>query len=193
MRRLFFCLILMSLAGCSTMADKLNGSLTPPPGLGYAILSLTGKAFDPDRATVGIVIRDSAGRVAAEDQASLLTDTVFGEEGMASQEGKLMLFKLLPGQYQVSQVWGHWVDDTPLMPGLRMQSFPLALPFEVKANQAVYLGQVQLEMSFLPEIGVADERRRDFGHMRRVWHVPELSAVAIRPLSAAGQPDAARR
>ena len=170
LRSALLCFVFALLSGCASMADRLHGSLTPPPGRAYAILSLTGKAFNPDLATVGMSVRDAQGRVVAEDVASLLTDTVFGEEGMSPVEGKLVLLELPPGDYRLAGVWGHWSDA----------------PFHLDAGETVYLGQVQLEMSFLPEVKLSDEQKRDFGHMRRVWKIPDLSRVAARPLQMAG-------
>ncbi|MGC0155299.1 hypothetical protein ACPRNU_22795 [Chromobacterium vaccinii] len=184
MRNLLLACCLTLLAGCTTMASRLNGSLTPPPGQAYAIVSLVGKAFDPDRATIGLAVSDADGRVVAQNAASLITDTVFGEEGMSPVEGKLVLMTLPPGDYRVSGAWGHWSDDGVFGPDLRMRQFPLNAPFHLDAGETVYLGQVLVEMSFLPEVRLGDERRRDFGHMRRVWKIEDLSRMKVRPLAA---------
>ena len=189
LRSALLCFALALLTGCATMADRLKGSLTPPPGQAYAIVSLTGKAFDPDRATIGLVVSDAGGRVVDENVASLITDTVFGEEGMSPVEGKLVLMTLPPGDYRVSGAWGHWVEDGPFGANLQMRQFRLNAPFHLNAGETVYLGQVQVEMSFLPEVKLSDEQRRDFGHMRRVWKINDLSPVKIRPLA---EPVAAR-
>ena len=186
LRSALLCFVFALLSGCASMADRLHGSLTPPPGRAYAILSLTGKAFNPDLATVGMSVRDAQGRVVAEDVASLLTDTVFGEEGMSPVEGKLVLLELPPGDYRLAGVWGHWSEDGVFGSDLKMKQFRLDAPFHLDAGETVYLGQVQLEMSFLPEVKLSDEQKRDFGHMRRVWKIPDLSRVAARPLQMAG-------
>ncbi|OHX11267.1 hypothetical protein [Chromobacterium sphagni] len=187
MRRLLLGICIVLLAGCTSMATRLNGSLTPPPGQAYAILSLTGKAFNPDSASVGLSVRDQQGRVVAEDIASLITDTVFGEEGMSPVEGKLVLLTLPPGDYTLAGVWGHWAEDGVFGSDLKIRQFKLNAPFHLNAGETVYLGQVQLEMSFLPEVKLSDERKRDFGHMRRVWKIPDLSQVAARPLAEPGK------
>ncbi|WP_232514875.1 hypothetical protein [Chromobacterium violaceum] len=185
-RTALLCCAFALLTGCATMADRLRGTLTPPPGQAYAIVSLTGKAFDPDRATIGLSVSDAGGRVVSQDVASLITDTVFGEEGMSPAEGKLVLMTLPPGDYRVSGAWAHWMEDGVFGADLRMRQFPLNAPFHLDAGETAYLGQVQVEMSFLPEVKLSDERRRDFGHMRRVWKIKDLSQVRIRPLAAAG-------
>ncbi|POZ62699.1 hypothetical protein [Chromobacterium alticapitis] len=177
------------LSGCASMASRLHGSLTPPPGQAYVIVSLVGKAFDPDRATIGLSISDAQDRVAAQESASLLTDTVFGEEGMSPEEGKLLLISLPPGDYRLSGAWAHWVEDSAFGSELKMKQFKLNAPFQLKPNETVYLGEVWLDLSFLPEIQLRDERRRDFGHMRRVWKINQLDQVRVQPLA---QPAAAR-
>jgi hypothetical protein len=101
----------ISASACSTMADRLQGSITPPPGYGYAIVSLTAKAFDQDSANTGLHIADSSGHVVANGRASMNTDTVFGEEGMSPVDGRLLLFALPPGHYQVTDAWGNWVES----------------------------------------------------------------------------------
>ncbi|AXE32504.1 hypothetical protein DK842_00990 [Chromobacterium phragmitis] len=183
MRSSLLCCGLALLAGCASMADRLRGSLTPPPGQAYAIVSLTGKAFEPDRATIGLTVNSAGGRIAAQDIASLLTDTVFGEEGMSPAEGKLVLLTLPPGDYRLGEVRGRWDEDGAFGLDRQFRRFKLNAPFHLDEGETVYLGQVQLEMSFLPEVRLSDERRRDFGHMRRVWKVNDLGRVQIRPLS----------
>lgn len=81
---------------------------------------------------------------------------------------------------------GALVEDGVFGSDLKMKQFRLDAPFHLDAGETVYLGQVQLEMSFLPEVKLGDERKRDFGHMRRVWKIPDLSRVAVRPLRLAG-------
>ena len=51
------------LAGCTTIADTLHGSLTPPAGLGYAVFSMTVRTYAADQASAGISWRglDNAG------------------------------------------------------------------------------------------------------------------------------------
>ena len=136
------------LTGCASMADRLRGSLEPPAERGYAILSLTGKSANPDSAMLGLNIANASGRIVAADSASLLTDTVFGEQGKSMAEGKLLLFTLEPGQYRVEQVWANWLEDGAWGVSRKMRSFRLAAPFEVKRGEAVYLGNVNVEMSF---------------------------------------------
>ncbi|MBM2884484.1 hypothetical protein JFK97_08815 [Chromobacterium phragmitis] len=185
LRSALLCFSLALLSGCATMADRLRGSLTPPPGQAYAVVSLAGRAFNPDSATLGLTVSNAQGREAAQDIASLTTDTVFGEEGMSPAEGKLVLLTLPPGDYRLSSVWAHWVEDGVFGADMKIKQFKLNAPFHLEPNEAVYLGEVWVDMSFLPEVALRDERKRDFGHMRRIWKVEDLSAVQIRPLSQA--------
>ncbi|MGR2681993.1 hypothetical protein [Chromobacterium haemolyticum] len=180
---LAFCSLLLT--GCAGMAERLNGSLEPPAERGYAILSLTGKSSNPDSATLGLDVANAAGRVVAVDRASLLTDTVFGEPGKSMAEGKLMLFTLEPGRYRVEQVWANWLEDGAWGMSRKMRSFRLAAPFEVKRGEAVYLGNVDVEMSFLPEARLRDESERDLAHIRRIWKIKDVSGIQLRPLGEA--------
>ncbi|WP_146176656.1 hypothetical protein [Chromobacterium sp. Panama] len=173
------------LSACAGMAERLRGSLEPPAERGYAILSLTGKSANPDSATLGLNIANAAGRVVAADSASLLTDTVFGEQGKSMAEGKLMLFTLEPGQYRVEQVWANWLEDGAWGVSRKMRSFRLAAPFELKRGETVYLGNVDVDMSFLPEARLRDEAERDLAHIRRIWKIKDVSGVQLRPLGQA--------
>lgn len=170
------------LTGCASMADRLRGSLEPPAERGYAILSLTGKSANPDSAMLGLNIANASGRIVAADSASLLTDTVFGEQGKSMAEGKLLLFTLEPGQYRVEQVWANWLEDGAWGVSRKMRSFRLAAPFEVKRGEAVYLGNVNVEMSFLPEAQLRNETERDLAHIRRIWKIKDVSGIQLRPL-----------
>jgi len=177
MRRILLFVVVMLLAGCTTMAKQLNGSLTPPPGQAYAIVSLTGRAFIPDTATMQAswngIDNGSSGIV----YSSFVTDTVFGEEGMAPVEGRLALLRLAPGRYQIGDVWARWSDDTGFMGYQQARHFRVDAPFEVKAGETVYLGNIWVDMSNLPELQLRNEQKRDFGHIHRVWHVPDTSSV----------------
>ena len=187
MRKRLFVLALgaLLLTGCANMAERLRGSLEPPAEHGYAIVSLTGKSTNPDSAMLGLDIANAAGRVVAGDSASLLTDTVFGEQGKSMAEGKLMLFTLEPGQYRVERAWANWLEDGAWGVSRKMRSFRLAAPFEVKRGEAVYLGNVDVEMSFLPEARLRNESERDLAHVRRIWKIKDVSGVQLRPLGQA--------
>lgn len=178
------CLLLAAclLSACTTMADRLQGSITPPPGYGYAIVSLTARAFDQDSANTGMHIVDSQGQTVANGRASMNTDTVFGEEGMSPVDGRLQLFALPPGHYQVADAWGNWVEESGWSSQWRSVSMPIHAGFDVSAGSSVYLGEVFLDLSLRPEMKLSNQQKRDFGHMRRVWKVQDLSRVEIRPL-----------
>lgn len=170
------------LAACTTMADRLQGSITPPAGYGYAIVSLTARAFDQDSANAGLHVVNDAGTVVAEGRASMNTDTVFGEEGMSPVDGRLQLFALPPGHYQIADAWGSWVEELGWSNQWRSVTLPVHAGFDISAGSSVYLGEIFLDLSLRPELKLSDQQKRDFGHMRRVWKVKDLSSVQIRPL-----------
>jgi len=170
------------LSACTTMADRLQGSITPPPGYGYIIVSLTAKAFDQDSANVGLHILDSKGDMVANGRASMNTDTVFGEEGMSPVDGKLLLLALLPGHYQASDAWGNWIEESGWGSQWRSVTLPIHAGFDVTAGSSTYLGEVFLDLSMRPELRLSNQQKRDFGHMRRVWKVNNLSDIQIKPL-----------
>ncbi len=179
---------LVLLAGCASMADKLQGSIAPPPGTGHVLLSLTAKAFDQDSATAGIRIADPNGTVVASGYASMNTDTVFGEEGMSPVDGRLQLFTLPPGDYEVRDAWGNWTEEMGWTRTWRSASFPINTRFHLEAGQTLYLGEVALDLSFRPSYSLSDQHRRDFGHLSRVWKVKDSARIDIRPLAAPASP-----
>ncbi|KJV33386.1 hypothetical protein VI06_01860 [Aquitalea magnusonii] len=170
------------LSACTTMADRLQGSITPPPGYGYIIVSLTAKAFDQDSANVGLHIQDQNGDTIANSRASMNTDTVFGEEGMSPVDGKLLLLALPPGHYQASDTWGNWIEESGWGSQWRSVTLPIHAGFDVTAGSSTYLGEVFLDLSMRPELQLSNQQKRDFGHMRRVWKVNNLSDIQIKPL-----------
>lgn len=170
------------LSGCTTMADRLQGSITPPPGYGYAIISLTARAFDQDSATAGIHIADSTGAIVANGRASMNVDTVFGEEGMSPTDGRLQLLTLPAGHYQLTDAWGNWEEESGWGNQWHSTRQPIHADFDISAGSSVYLGEVFLDLSLRPEVRLSNQQKRDFGHMRRVWKVQDLSSVQIRPL-----------
>ncbi|WP_024302543.1 hypothetical protein [Pseudogulbenkiania sp. MAI-1] len=183
MRRLLLLSTIALLAGCTTMADQLHGSLKPPPTQGYAIFSMTVRTFSPDSASASLNWRGVDNGRHGTVTVSFNTDSVFGEEGMSPVEGKLQLVALPPGRYQLADAYGHWGDGYSWWPYRRIAHFVLNKPFEVRAGEAVYLGEVRFNLDNLPDVDLLDARRRDFGHMRRVWKVNDLSSIAIRPLT----------
>ncbi|SMF22363.1 hypothetical protein [Pseudogulbenkiania subflava] len=184
MRRLLLLCVIALLAGCTTMADQLHGSLKPPPGQGYAIFSMTVRTFTPDSASADLNWRGLDNSRHGTVWASFNTDTVFGEEGMSPAEGKLQLVALPPGRYELQDAWGQWSDDDLWWSSYRrITHFALHKPFDIRAGETVYLGEVWFDLNYRSEVELRDAQRRDFGHMRRVWKVNDLSSIAIRPLT----------
>jgi hypothetical protein len=174
------------LAGCTTMADNLHGSLTPPAGLGYAVFSMTVRTYNPGYATANLSWRGLDNGQHGIVYANFGTDTVFGEEGMTPVDGKLQLLALPPGRYQLQTGYARWNDD----PGDDLvfnykgyASFRLDKPFEVRTGETVYLGQLRFNLDYRPDVEFGDEQKRDFGHMRRVWKINDLSAIRLQPFS----------
>ena len=177
------------LSACSTMADKLQGSLTPPPGDGYAIFSLVGKSSEPDRSSASVSWNSLDSALQGRVYANMGTNTIFGENGNMAA-GKLELLTLPPGRYQLNTAYGYWPSGLGRFGdgGIQIRSFPLNLPFSVEAGKAVYLGEVLLEMDYLPTAEIRDAQQRDFAHMKNVWKVNNLNTVVIAPFKAATIP-----
>ncbi|MEQ6290619.1 hypothetical protein ACFPAG_08355 [Vogesella sp. GCM10023246] len=185
MRRLLTLCLAALLAGCSTMADQLHGSLQPPAGLGYAVFSMTARTYNPSYASANLSWRGLDNGQRGVVYANFGTDTVFGEEGMTPVDGKLQLLALPPGRYQLQQAYAQWNDDPERWPfGYQGNaSFRLDKQFEVRAGQTVYLGQVRFNLDYRPDVEFGDEQKRDFGHMKRVWKVNDLSTIRLQPFS----------
>lgn len=182
LRKLLLLLAFIGLTGCTTMADRLHGSIKPPPGYGYAVFSLTGKAFNPDSASANLNWKSLDTLQAGTVWASMNTDTIFGgpQAGMAA--GKLELLTLPPGRYMLVAAYGSWREEAAWGSYRKLQTYPLNLTFDVNEGETVYLGEVQLDMSYLPSAGLFDSRVRDFNHMQRIWKIQDMSPVVIRLL-----------
>ena len=184
MRRLLLLCVITLLAGCTTMADQLHGSLKPPPGQGYAIFSMTVRTFTPDSASANLNWRGLDNSRHGTVWASFNTDTVFGEEGMSPVEGKLQLVALPPGKYELQDAYGQWNNgDIGWWSYRRIARFVLNKPFDIREGETVYLGEVRFNLDNLPDVELSDAQRRDFGHMRRVWKVNDLSSIEIHPFT----------
>lgn len=186
MWRLIFVSLCAALTGCTTLSSQLQGSLQPPSGYAYAIVSLTGRAFYPDSASLQANWQE-VGHPANSGSvyAAFVTDTVFGEEGMSLAEGRLALLRLTPGHYEISDVWAQWNDQSGIIFDHQSKHFVLKKPFDVQAGETVYLGNIWVDMSNLPELQIRNEQKRDFGHIHRVWHVNDTSIIHTRILPGA--------
>jgi len=171
------------LAGFTNANPSIQGSLTPPPGQGYAIVSLTARAIVPDNGTLEVhwngLDNGSNGTV----RANFATDSLSSEPGMAPAEGKVILLTLAPGRYQISDAWARWDEDTGDS-ATYVKHYWVNAPFEVKAGETVYLGNIMADLSFLPELQLRDEQQRDFSHIRNAWHVADTSAVRAQLLQS---------
>jgi hypothetical protein len=175
----------LALSACTTMADRLQGRLEAPPAMGYAIFSLTGSAFEPDRTMLELRYQGiSNSSLHGTVHASLLTDTVFGEQGMSPVEGKLELLTLPPGVYRFTEAYGYtpWDDILPMI-GPRIVRLPINRDFTIERGETVYLGEIRLDLSYRPEVILTNSQQRDFGHIHRVWHVADTSHIVVRPLA----------
>lgn len=182
LRKLLLLLAFIGLTGCVSMADQLQGSIKPPSGYGYAIVSLTGKAFNPDSASANLNWRSLDTLQAGTVWASMNTDTIFGgpQAGMAA--GKLALLTLPPGRYVLETAYASWREETAWGSYRKLHTYPLNLTFNLNEGEAVYLGEVQLDMSYLPSASLVDSHVRDFNHMQRIWKIQDMSPVVIRLL-----------
>lgn len=182
MRQILVLLTFLWLTGCTTMADRLQGSIQPPPGYGYAIFSLTGRAFEPDTATASLNWQSLDTLQNGTVWASMNTDTIFGAPDTGMSEGKLELLTLPPGRYMLTTAYGNWMEEGAWSRYRKMQTYPLNLPFNVIENKAVYLGEIQLDMSYRPSVNLLDSHVRDFNHMKRIWKVQDMSPVITQLL-----------
>ncbi|KZE35149.1 hypothetical protein [Crenobacter luteus] len=185
-------LALPFLTGCASMASKLDGRLDPPAGQGYAVVSLTALAFEPDATRAQVTYRGANG-VQGSVYTSLNTDTVFGPEGTSPVEGRLTLLTLPPGRYRFVEAFGSTVDDPdggfPFGgSSARSVRLPIGRDFCVAAGETVYLGEIRVDISYRPELILKNSQARDFGHMARVWKVgaDDLNRVRVSPLADGG-------
>lgn len=189
MKMRLWLVVLVFLTGCTTMAERLHGTLAPPPGMGNAVVSLTAWAFNEDDSRVQLFYQGLNNGTKGGLGASLIVDTVFGEEGMPPVAGKLHLLTLPPGEYRFTDAYGYARNDSGMpFAGLDMRSvhIPVNRRFTVNAGETVYLGEVRLDLSYRPELILLNSQARDFGHIHRVWHVSDTSQVVVRPLAPAG-------
>ncbi len=190
MKKRWIILLCLMLAACaSPVARHLNGSLTPPPGMAYALVSLTASGHDIDNAQLAARFHALDGDKHQDGAiyASLATDTIFSRQvGGPMVDGRLSLITLKPGHYQFYSASGRYQEDTLMLSthSTVWRTFKLNLPFDVKAGEVVYLGEINLDLSNLPEWHVRDSRERDLGHVVRIWQVPDVSMVHTRLLAA---------
>lgn len=190
MRMRLWLVLLVALCGCTTMAERLHGTLAPPPGQGNAVVSVTAWAFNEDDTRVQLLYEGVGNSSRGSVGASLITDTVFGEEGMSPVAGKLHLLTLPPGEYRFTDAYGYTRDDSGMpFAGLDMRAvhLPVNRRFSIHAGETVYLGEVRLDLSYRPELILQNSQARDFGHIHRVWHVTDTSQVVVRPLAPTGK------
>lgn len=186
MRQILILCLASLLAGCTTLADSLHGALTPPPGMAYAVFSMTVHTYTPERASSTVRWRNLDSQQQGSLTANYATDTVFGEEGMSPVDGRLQLLALPPGRYTLADAYGHWNDehaDTLISTRQRSAHFQLDRTFELRPGETVYLGEIRFNLDNLPDVAFSDARRRDFGHMQRVWKVKDTSSITLRPFN----------
>lgn len=180
-------LLCLMLAACvSPVVKHLNGSLTPPPGMAYALVSLTASGYGIDDAQLSAHFRalDADKRHDGAVYASLATDTIFSRQvGGPMTDGRLSLITLKPGRYQFYSASGRYQDGMLFMHPTVWRTFKLNLPFDVAAGEVVYLGEIHLDLSNLPEWEIRDSHERDLGHVERIWQVPDVSMVHTRLLA----------
>ncbi|MDN0075392.1 hypothetical protein QU481_10865 [Crenobacter sp. SG2303] len=167
---------LLLVAGFSNANPSIQGSLTPPPGQGYAIVSLTARAIVPDNGTLEVHWYGLDNGSSGIARANFVTDTLYSDQGMAPTEGKVILLTLAPGRYQISDAWTRWGEDTGDST-THVKHYGVNAPFEVKAGETVYLGNIMADLSFLPELQLRDEQQRDLDHIRNTWHVADTSFI----------------
>lgn len=189
MRRLIIASLLAALTGCASMADQLQGRLAPPAGMGYAVFSMTVRTYEPEHASANVYWHGLDNSDNGMVSANFGTDSVFGPEGSPPANGKLQLLTLPAGRYQLARATGNWSDTgSRSWSGFygmynRSARFRLDKPFEVKAGETVYLGEIRFNLDNLPDLTLGDARQRDYAHMQRVWKVQNVGDIRPAPYS----------
>ena len=188
-RLLAACAVALLLAGCTTMAERLHGSVQPPAGLGHAVLATTVRTYAPETASATLYWRGLDNNLAGSLRTDFALDTIFGPAGSPSVDGKLQLLALPPGRYQLDSAIAHWRNDNGggdlIINMPRSARFALNLPFSVQAGHSVYLGDIRFNLDYRPDVTLLDSRQRDYAHMQRVWKVNDSASVQPQLLPGA--------
>ncbi|QZA80106.1 hypothetical protein [Deefgea piscis] len=177
-------MLVLLLSACANLQlPVVNGQLTPAAGQGLAIVGLTAQSFNNDTASANLVLQGPSGNISLYTR--LVTDFIRAPGDTPNATGKLFVVPLLPGQYRVVAADGQWRQDSAnlMMNMYQYVTVPLNLPFQVKAGEVVYLGDVHLNMNYDSSVNLSNDRARDFFDLQARHGVSNFSNIAIQPLN----------
>lgn len=179
MRKLFLLIGTLVLVGCATPASNLNGTLTPPQGMAYVIVAVSGVSYEPDYTHLEVRYRSLKSEVKGSIHVNLFQDTIFGYPLGNMTPGKLALLRLPPGKYYFDGAYGNYMNPDE---GGKVVSFPLSAEFTLGDGEVIYLGEIKLDLSLKPELTTSNQQTRDFAHIERIWQIKNLTPIKIKPI-----------
>lgn len=189
-RRLFIGSLLALLAGCATQNTepqaRLGGNLTPRAGKAYVVVALTADTFQSNHTYLTARFSQPysgeglALQFGHSISARLGNDRI--GDGADSVPGKLQLLELEPGRYEFSEATSNWPDPSGREPFSQSNRLPMRHSFELQAGEAVYLGDIHLQLNDHPQVRIIDAHERDFRHISNQWKISDLSPLQIRLL-----------
>ena len=183
--------VIALLAGCASQpgpAKQLAGSLSPRAGKAYAVVSLGNGSSQPSSTYLNA--RYSADKaqdsMAWELGYSLLAAMASDRIGSGDNAvpGRLFLLELEPGSYRFFEANSNWPDPAGREPYSKSTRLVMQHSFEVQPGDAVYLGEIQLNLGNPPQVKIVDAHERDFRHISNEWKISDLSPLKQRLLQA---------
>jgi len=193
------------LLACANVPPTVNGSLVPPAGLAYVVISATYDAGQ-DGGNNG----EAGVEIIGPDQKKIIVASSAGNneiQGPTEQEnakGGLHLLSLPPGEYRILRAFGSYQESGfefgfgmsrgSAYSGVGMgvgastggKRFHFAVPlkavFQLKAGEVLYIGNAHITLERIPSATISSQIPRDFNHMQKVWKVTDFSTVQIRPV-----------
>ncbi|MBM5575303.1 hypothetical protein [Deefgea sp. CFH1-16] len=176
-------MLVLLLSACANLQlPVVNGQLTPAAEQGLAIIGLTAQSFNNDTASANLTLQGPSGNINLYTR--LVTDFIRAPGDTPNATGRLFVVPLLPGQYRVVAADGQWRRDSMnLMNMYQYVTVPLNLPFQVKAGEVVYLGDVHLNMNYDSSVNLSNDHARDFFDLQARHGVSNFNNIAIQPLN----------
>lgn len=189
-RRTLLASLILLLAGCASQQPPQNlaGSLSPRAGKAYAVVSLSSDDTRPSstylnaRYTSAAVQQGITMDFGRSIQTALANDRIGSGEG--SVPGRLFLLELEPGRYQFFEANSHWPDPAGREPFSQSNRLVMQHSFEVAPGDALYLGEIQLNLSNRPQVNIIDAHERDFRVISNEWKINDLSPLKVKLLQA---------
>lgn len=191
------------LLACANVPPTVNGSLVPPAGLAYVVMSTTYDAGQDSG------INGEAGiEMIGPDQKKIIAVSSPGNseiQGLTENaKGGLHLLSLPAGEYRIQRAFGSYqesgfefgfgVSTGSAYSGAGMGlgastggkrshfAVPLKAVFQIMAGEVMYIGNAHIKLERIPSATISSQVPRDFNHMRKVWKVTDFSTVQIRPV-----------